>query len=102
MADARHIGRLARTGGLLAATALVALALAAWAADHPAGLAVGADGTVYVSEPDRVARFTAAGAPLGSFAATHPRGIAVAADGSLWVAVDGGVAHVTAAGAPIT
>lgn len=68
---------------------------------NPAGLALGADGNLWFTEPDTdtVGRMTPAGIsttfPGGSL---HAREIAAAADGNLWIAGATGIGRMTTAG----
>ena len=60
--------------------------LGQWPAADPDGLAVAADGTLWVAVDGALAHFSATGAPLGRAPAGHPFGVAVAPDGSVLVA----------------
>jgi hypothetical protein len=67
---------------------------------HASGIAVGADGRVYVADrkDSRVEAFTNAGEPDGGWAAAEPAGVATAPDGSVVVSGPDGVVHYAADG----
>jgi sugar lactone lactonase YvrE len=68
---------------------------------RPTGVAVGAGGTVVVSDLDGVHRFAPDGTPAGGFAADAPAAVALGPDGSVFVSEPGRVARFAADGTPI-